>query len=307
MSVEDIAYRYECSASVITSLMDKNDMKRRSRADSIKLCSSKISIKHRANACNKYGSDFYKPILGKPVVGMIRSSKVIGRKCGAYIWAKCSRCGVERWMQYIQYSRSLTKGWCRPCSQKHNKVLENNIEKHMQKRDMHVNNSKMWWANDANRKMMLDKFHSVETLQKHSIKSKKVWSNIEYKNKVVRACRKANAIRPTKPEQITLELLEQLYPNEWKYVGNGDIVIEGKNPDIINVNGKKAIIEVFGRYWHSKEHRGECPLLHELELRDLYNKYGYDLLVVWDMELKDKDRVAHKISKYYENTRVDII
>ena len=146
--------------------------------------------------------------------------------------------------------------------------------------------------------MWSDPVDKEERIRKHGIMQKGLWANPEYKDKQSKVMRIGCEARPTKPEIVVIDILNKLYPNEWKYVGDGEIIIEGKNPDIINVNGKKAIIEVFGTYWHSMEVRKECPLIHELNLKDLYAKYGYKTLIVWQHELKDEGSAVKKIKEF---------
>ena len=60
----------------------------------------------------------------------------------------------------------------------------------------------------------------------------------------------ANHGRQNKAEKYLELILENLYPGEWKFVGDGQVRISGKCPDFININGEKKIIELFGDYWH---------------------------------------------------------
>jgi hypothetical protein len=84
---------------------------------------------------------------------------------------------------------------------------------------------------------------------------KSVWANYteEEKSARVRVWAESQQIHPNKPESIILSILEQLYPNEYRFVGDGKVVIAGKIPDFININGQKKIIELFGDYWHEGE------------------------------------------------------
>lgn len=77
------------------------------------------------------------------------------------------------------------------------------------------------------------------------------------------------------------------YSFPYKFVGDGKVIIGGKNPDFVNVNGQKKIIEFFGEHWHKPE--------DEIEKREIYNSYGFDLLVVWGKDLKDERLLLKKI------------
>lgn len=88
---------------------------------------------------------------------------------------------------------------------------------------------------------------------------------------------------------------------EYKYVGDFDIVIGGKCPDFININGQKKLIELFGDYWHSMKKTGISKEKHETERREHFKKYGFDTLVVWESELKNKEAVKNKIVEFNNN------
>lgn len=92
---------------------------------------------------------------------------------------------------------------------------------------------------------------------------------------------------PNKAERKLEYFLKTNFPHEWKFVGSGDFIIERKNPDFVNINGKKQIIELYGSYWHKES---------EIQPRiDLFAKYGYKTLILWDYELKNEDILMQKI------------
>ncbi|MDO9581338.1 MAG: hypothetical protein Q7J06_12390 [Bacteroidales bacterium] len=94
---------------------------------------------------------------------------------------------------------------------------------------------------------------------------------------------------PNKYERMFDKFLQDNFPSEWKYVGDGKLIIDRKNPDFININGKKAIIELWGDYWH----KGDDPE----RLIDFYGKYGYRTLVIWTHELKHPETLKEKIRR----------
>lgn len=96
--------------------------------------------------------------------------------------------------------------------------------------------------------------------------------------------------RPNKPETKILELLNELYPNEWEYTGDGTKIIAGKNPDFTHKE-KKLLIEMFGDYWH----RGQNPE----DRINIFKPHGYSTLVIWESELKEDEVVRNKILKFY--------
>lgn len=101
--------------------------------------------------------------------------------------------------------------------------------------------------------------------------------------------------RPTEPELDMWYWLGENKPGEWKY--NGDcregVVIGGRVPDFINVNGKKGTIEVFGSYHHDTflfPHK-ETPD----ELIAHYARYGFKCYVFWDYEVYDDDLLKERL------------
>ena len=97
---------------------------------------------------------------------------------------------------------------------------------------------------------------------------------------------------PNKPEKVLINLLNTILPNEYKYIGNCKLWIEDFNPDFINCNGQKKIIELFGDYWHRNTQERDKNRL------ETYAKYGYNTLVIWEHELKDLHNVRNKILEW---------
>lgn len=93
----------------------------------------------------------------------------------------------------------------------------------------------------------------------------------------------------TKPEEIFMEICHK-YNLPFHYVGDGSFWIGDINPDFVECNGKKIVIEIFGDYWHS-------PLLNpNMREKRTYNyrkktlkKYGWRLIVFWESDMKRKD------------------
>jgi hypothetical protein len=120
-----------------------------------------------------------------------------------------------------------------------------------------------------------------------SEKVKKLWEDSSWKKEIVKKIFKASHVRPNYKESVLDGLIQLVRPKEFLYVGDGSVIIEGKCPDWINVNGKKQIIELFGRFWHPPE---------DEEKRKVYfSKYGYEVLVVWEFELSNFERLFEKI------------
>ena len=124
----------------------------------------------------------------------------------------------------------------------------------------------------------------------------KQWNDPEYRARCIKAIRSAQNIHPNKPEKIMFEILNIVAPNEWEFVGDGQLIIGGKNPDFANVNGKKQIAECFGTYWHGE--RARCYEETEEGRIALFKKYGYDTLIIWENSLKNIPQVTEKIAEF---------
>lgn len=76
----------------------------------------------------------------------------------------------------------------------------------------------------------------------------------------------------------------------YRFVGNGEFIIAGKNPDFINTDGKKQILELAGEAWHSKE---------EMQSKiELYRNYGFETLIIWHRELRKPEAVRAKLKRF---------
>ncbi|MEK6884939.1 MAG: hypothetical protein AABY22_35235, partial [Nanoarchaeota archaeon] len=107
--------------------------------------------------------------------------------------------------------------------------------------------------------------------------------------------------KPNKPENQINNLLYHLFPNKWRYTGDGKAWIGGKNPDFMDTQCKKCIL-LHGEYWHYKKLLKENPNITKeiIEQQDKthYNNLGYGCMIVWENELKHPEQVIHKIKEF---------
>lgn len=133
--------------------------------------------------------------------------------------------------------------------------------------------------------------HTVETKTKMSAAQKRLWADpIHHKEQQSKMARGARLTRPNIPETKLLNLLESIQPSDWKYVGNGNLIIAGKNPDFANVNGKKLLVELFGSHWH----RDDSPR----KRMAIFRPFGFRTLIVWEHELQDQKALVNKINRF---------
>jgi len=129
---------------------------------------------------------------------------------------------------------------------------------------------------------------------------KRLWNNPEFREKAIKAmCNGIAKAKPTKPERRLRNHLNYLFPREYKFVGDGSIIIGGRKPDFINVNGQKKIVEMFGDYWHSKELTGRTKGQEENQRINHFVKYGFKTLIVWQYELRNIKRLRRKLMKFH--------
>lgn len=136
---------------------------------------------------------------------------------------------------------------------------------------------------------------SKETKKKYRNHMKKQWKI--NKNEIVKKIMKGLQLKPNKPEKILSQLCLILFNRDYKYVGDGQVILEGFNPDFINVNGQKKIIELYGNYWHNKADYKE----RDKRRLKSYTRLGYKTLIIWEHELKDLDYVAGKLISFHED------
>ena len=78
---------------------------------------------------------------------------------------------------------------------------------------------------------------------------------------------------------------------EYKYTGNAQFILMGKCPDFIHVKDRK-IIELYGERWHRPE--------EEQQRIDLFARSDYHTLIVWQRELRPRNRkkLYHRLLEF---------
>jgi len=153
-------------------------------------------------------------------------------------------------------------------------------------------------CNDTTRALLLfyaNQPKSIEFLENLHKRIREHWAKPEAKASHIKSILLAMKSRgdypcPNKVEILLDNLLQDNFPNEWKFVGDGQIIIGGKVPDFININHRKQIIELFGNYWH----RNSSPQ----DRINLFAQYGYATLIIWESELLNPLAVVKKIKEW---------
>lgn len=160
-------------------------------------------------------------------------------------------------------------------------------------------------SQESRRKMatsLKGKRHSEDKKKKHSEYMKKRWNEPEYRDKAIKAIIKGSVVKPNRSELKLKSILDKVLPNQYRYVGDGEFILGGKNPDFLNCNGEKKIIELFGDYYHSREFeentKGIAWCSPEERIAH-FKQYGFDCLVIWEHELENYQLVSDKLSQFH--------
>jgi len=154
-------------------------------------------------------------------------------------------------------------------------------------------------------KAALQRWSNPKHKEKMSKLGKERWQNLEWREKQLKAIHAGRAKSSTKPERRLRNGLNKMFPGEYKYIGDGKVWIAGKNPDFINVNGQKKIVELFGNFWHGEKYRliafgdNSSNKEHEQQRIKHFAKYGYKTLIVWESELGNIPRLRKKLTKFH--------
>jgi len=132
---------------------------------------------------------------------------------------------------------------------------------------------------------MFGKHQTKEAKDKMSASAKLRWQKEEYFSKQ----RETRNTKPNKSELRLQSVLNEYFPNTYKYVGDYQICIGGRFPDFINVNGEKEVIELFGIFYH-KPDETESLINH-------YKQYGFSCIIIWDAELENKEALIKHIKE----------
>lgn len=91
-------------------------------------------------------------------------------------------------------------------------------------------------------------------------------------------------ILPTKPEKRFVEICKK-YQLPFKYVGDGQFVVFGLNPDFIEIKGEKMAIEIFSSYYHSKRNPRVRPSQLPNIRKAIFCSHSWKIAIFWDNEI----------------------
>ncbi len=124
---------------------------------------------------------------------------------------------------------------------------------------------------------------ALEIKKKMSIASINKWKDPIYREKTIKACLKGLLKRPTKYEKRIAELcIENNLP--FIYTGNGTFLINFKNPDFVNFQGK-IVIEVFSNYFKIRDY-GSIENYKEF-CRKKYEPLGWKVIFIGEEDIDE--------------------
>jgi G:T-mismatch repair DNA endonuclease (very short patch repair protein) len=110
-------------------------------------------------------------------------------------------------------------------------------------------------------------------------------------------CRRStfNERGPTNPEKELDKILKKLFPKQFLMNVDGKVLLGGKIPDFVNVNGRKVVIEMFGDYWHGEQYTGRKRMAEEAQRKKHFAHFGFSTVIVWEHELDDFEKLRKKL------------
>ena len=124
----------------------------------------------------------------------------------------------------------------------------------------------------------------------------KSWQNPKHAKTIIESWHR----KPNKPERWLNKFLQKILPGEYQLNVNAEVMIlGGKIPDFVNINGQKKIMEFNGGYWHGEEFTGRTKKEEEEQRASLFAQFDWKTLIIWEYELEDTDLLMEKIMSFH--------
>lgn len=200
----------------------------------------------------------------------------------------CEVCKIAKVNSRSKYKNKDHKSICRSCAML---LLFKNKTNHPRHLDGRTN--RIVYCSDCGKKLSKGAFLRGIT-RCLSCARKALWADPDYHNRRQKEMHLAAKISPNKPEQLLINLLNELFPEKYKFVGDGQLWIAGYNPDFVHNTAKKCI-EYNGKYFHS------LPGIPEKDTRKYRTlaQLGYEVLVLEDDDLLDTKQLTEKLIAFH--------
>jgi len=209
----------------------------------------------------------------------------------------CDKCGAIREVRKADYRGSL----CKSCVVKGRPKPEGWGEKHSQTLKGRPNFKLRGHPALSSKERSLKLSLATKGKPKHTEESKRKIGLANSKPKPPRteqhqynlttAILKSVCASPNKFEISCFDYLNKKYPNKFKYVGDGSVLINGKSPDFISEE-LKTVVLAHGNYWHLTLKNLEINEENKRETEKIdsspFLKAGYKVLFIWEDELATK-------------------
>jgi hypothetical protein len=130
-----------------------------------------------------------------------------------------------------------------------------------------------------------------------SIKKQEFWKKVKENPELFENIMKKvlSISRPTSYEKKLLKLIDE---NKLAYIftGDGQVWIGNSNPDFINCNGGKKVIEVFESFFKIK--RFGSVEKYKRQKVENYGKFGFKVMFIDEKDLKDEQVCINKIKEF---------
>lgn len=146
---------------------------------------------------------------------------------------------------------------------------------------------------DGENNPFFGKHHTEEAKDK----IRKARSNLseETRQKLREARKHRNFPKSRTNPEVKFEDICIKYNLHFKYTGDGSLWIGKKeerqlNPDFIQADGQKIVVEIMGEWWHSPLLNHKVPVYANLNYRKKhYKKYGWKSYFIWETDLVRPD------------------
>jgi G:T-mismatch repair DNA endonuclease (very short patch repair protein) len=270
----------KCKQEKETSEFNKNKYKKDGLSYQCKACTPSYYIKKgyikkpycMDESTKKWGLILTKKFLVQKYtnenISMLHIAKMVG----------CTDWMVKKYLRIHNiYIKSLSE-------------IKKGRKKNWTKEEKEVRNLKI------SRKLMGRKsYHNSETGNKIS-KAKKgiIYSEERTKKILQKVC-----ARPNKFEFKCLEYLNKLYPNKFKYTGDGSFIVNGHSVDAYSEE-LNTIVLFQGDYWHcnpeiykadyyNKQFKKTAQEVWDRDVKivEMIKKEGYKIIIIWEKETKN--------------------
>lgn len=131
---------------------------------------------------------------------------------------------------------------------------------------------------------------------KASVVAKAQRNDPEYVSKLMKSCQ----LKPNKPETLLYSIIQELTDDYALNVDGSVMILGGKIPDFVNINGQKKVVELFGDYWHGSQVTGRNRSQEEKLRKGLFKKFGYSTLIIWELELQSIETLKRKLITFMQ-------